>query len=632
MQPARDPMVYGRERWIKYHRDPAGRERLLRPWGALLHPLVLKAASRLDGRIEVRAGRPHERQLANVLGTSPGDARFVVQGYRDLRDLGLVAEEPGAIVVPGWGAHRPRRGPPDNDAPAWCCLLVRESETFARLPAVVRGFAHLLLRVADDDGGLPGDDVEMLKALRWLHDRHFRRTRIVDRWIAELMVDGYLIRDGRRLMIRNYERTQNRLAPGRVPPRLQIVVNTPESFERPPVEVVDLTAPATSAITVPAAAKLVRRRTEVAEPAGLRYSWPPPGWPAPTSMSGGDMDREWFHESVKPAESLEVAMRDSGHHQGQLDLAMGARGGARVARVGFQEEVKPAESFGAPLGDRDPDPDIRSQTPLSPPADGGAGKVSPLALSPPDPDRRRPRNPRLPRRPPAVYPEPFERCWEQALRRQGSRGNKFAAYRAFVEVADGNPEALATRVLEALGWQRQLTKYRRPDAMPPDFATWLRGRAGAISLYDRREDQGPEAFADPPAGPAAPKERPPWAVEKDARAERAAARAAAARDADLDRAGKQAQLAAEMARLRDAPAKAPPLPAAARSEATEGPASTTPEIAPENAAPGTIADPAIPADRADSAADGLVAAPAGRAPPLPAPRARVAAPIGGRRE
>lgn len=613
-------MKYGRERRIKYHRGPGGRESLLTPWGQLIRPLVLKAASRKDGRIEVRPGRSHERHLANVLGSVATDGRDIVRGYRDLRDTGLVVEEPGAIRVAEWSDHLPRRGSDPND-PNFVWLYPREGHRegqFGRLPAAVRGLGHNLLRIADDDGMIPETEEGVLRALRWWSSEHrgIRRSGLVARWLEVLLADGYIERTAGGLHITRWADAQPQ----------QLIPELPMPAARPahPSESQRDRAPDFS--PVPAI-----------EFVDLSEQWPPEGWPEPVRMEIDDGDRaaEGFHFAVKPSESLEVDMREAGRSGAGANRSKRFEGGSTLVHDWFGHFPKLSKSHGTPPADLIRE-DQRSDPPLTPPRTGGnAGGFS---LESPRPEPRRPRSPRpprkkLPTRPPAEYPAAFERCWEQALRRDGSRGGKFAAYRAWCEVIPelGDEEALAAKVLEALGWQSQLKQYRRADAKPPDFATYLRG-SRSISWRDRREDQDPAAFGEPDARPSEPE----WAREKR--------EAAAALDAKRERERRstiaKAKALAEQDREFEAikaslPSAPPPLPPGSFSIG-EGLGPTATENAPEKRAKAAVpnsADPAVRADGTDSTPlHHLVPATLPeRAPPIAAP-GRPSVPVGDRRE
>lgn len=93
----------------------------------------------------------------------------------------------------------------------WRKLYIREEGSFAQLPFFARALAKQLICYADDDGciALGGRDPVSAIAFRGggadLSDR-----RLLKKYIPALLADGYLVREGDALRIRNFPDAQGR--------------------------------------------------------------------------------------------------------------------------------------------------------------------------------------------------------------------------------------------------------------------------------------------------------------------------------------------------------------------------------------------------------------------------------------
>lgn len=93
----------------------------------------------------------------------------------------------------------------------WRKLYVREEGTFAQLPLFCRALAAELLKLCDDQGHIyiGGDKTfEEVVAFRLGATRGDRR--MLRQMIPLLFDDGYLVQDGNRVALRNFEKAQGR--------------------------------------------------------------------------------------------------------------------------------------------------------------------------------------------------------------------------------------------------------------------------------------------------------------------------------------------------------------------------------------------------------------------------------------
>jgi hypothetical protein len=92
----------------------------------------------------------------------------------------------------------------------WRKLYVREQGSFAQLPLMARALAKQLLCYVDDDGRIALGGREPIEALIFragggdLNDR-----RALRKYVPMLLADGYLVRDGDALRIRNFGPAQH---------------------------------------------------------------------------------------------------------------------------------------------------------------------------------------------------------------------------------------------------------------------------------------------------------------------------------------------------------------------------------------------------------------------------------------
>ncbi len=212
-----------REPWVRYPQANGGMESTVRAAARLVWPLILKAAIQGAGRIPLPPPAPDDarplderaaRHLFQLLGRdSKTDDRFVAAALSDLLQAGLVTLAPDAVVIVDWAAFAPfgRWGKGRRIQETWVRLYRFESPSFAALPMMVRGFAHLLMRQADYDGTVNADPEKLVFLLGWSEERHLRWSGFIGKALAALFADGYLIRhptDGRFAMIKNFAAMQ----------------------------------------------------------------------------------------------------------------------------------------------------------------------------------------------------------------------------------------------------------------------------------------------------------------------------------------------------------------------------------------------------------------------------------------
>jgi hypothetical protein len=192
---------------------------------SLVWPLILKAALPGNGRIGFFKDAGPARHLRKILGGRPeSEGRFYQTAIDELCRAKLISLEDEAIVVTEWVEFLPRRCPTDDlDTRRWVRLFGFESPSFRRLPPLVRGFAHWLLReVRDEEGTLIVEVDFLLDRLGWLYGddyRHLRQAGYVPSWLSILKADGYLEEhesDPGLARIRNFKTMQPALPADRV--------------------------------------------------------------------------------------------------------------------------------------------------------------------------------------------------------------------------------------------------------------------------------------------------------------------------------------------------------------------------------------------------------------------------------
>lgn len=192
---------------------------------SLVWPLILKAALPGKGRIGFFKEAGPARHLRKILGGRPeSEGRFYQTALDELCRAKLIQIEDEAIVVTEWQEFLPRqRRTEDLDTRRWVRLFGFESPSFRRLPPLVRGFAHWLLReVRDEEGTLIVEPEYILDRLGWLYGdqfRHLRQAGYVPSWLSILKADGYLEvdeSDPGLARIRNFKTMQPALPEDRV--------------------------------------------------------------------------------------------------------------------------------------------------------------------------------------------------------------------------------------------------------------------------------------------------------------------------------------------------------------------------------------------------------------------------------
>jgi len=188
-----------REPWLCYRRARCEREQKVSGTTSLIWPLILKAALPGNGRIGFRKDNGPASHLRQILGGRPKhEGRFYETAIEELVRVGMIAIDQEAIVITEWRDFLPRhrRSADELDSRRWVRLFGFESPSFRRLPPMVRGFAHWLLReVRDEDGTVIVDEAYILDQLGWLYGheyRHLKQAGYVTAWIASLRSDGYL--------------------------------------------------------------------------------------------------------------------------------------------------------------------------------------------------------------------------------------------------------------------------------------------------------------------------------------------------------------------------------------------------------------------------------------------------------
>jgi hypothetical protein len=104
----------------------------------------------------------------------------------------------------------------------WRKLYCIERGSFAALPLYARALAAELLKFSDDDGRIWVGAGDPIPALARMTGAHQGDVRLLRKHIPELLADGYLIRDGEHIVIRNQARAQrggreSDSSPARVP-------------------------------------------------------------------------------------------------------------------------------------------------------------------------------------------------------------------------------------------------------------------------------------------------------------------------------------------------------------------------------------------------------------------------------
>ncbi len=225
-----------RERWLRYKDRPCEREDTVGEVAQVVWPLILKAArnSPLDGRIAlVKGGDPTAGLLKHLGGRPLREGRYYSLALQELGAAGLLTVASDEIVINGWKQYRPSAG--GKIEFTWLKLFAGESQSFRLLPAMCRGFAHLLLRIADENGYVPATPAAIVDRLGWQTYKreyvdadgnlaHARRYLVEDghvgTWVEMLFTDGYLENHASHpglARIRNYTAFQPptpRLEPG----------------------------------------------------------------------------------------------------------------------------------------------------------------------------------------------------------------------------------------------------------------------------------------------------------------------------------------------------------------------------------------------------------------------------------
>jgi hypothetical protein len=205
---------YGRLPWARYPEVASNEELMAGAIAQMLLALLIRLGLQRKGKIAIPDGQRPTRQLYNILGgRSLSDARFIEAGLERLVAAGLVKITGDAIVLERWDSiYRPRRRGGDMDI-SWVKLVGGTKGSYALLPPFTQGFGHVLLRLAEEDGGIWKDPAVLVRQLGWglPRDRHFLGRGLVKQWLDELLADEYLVADPddqRRLLIKNFTSLQ----------------------------------------------------------------------------------------------------------------------------------------------------------------------------------------------------------------------------------------------------------------------------------------------------------------------------------------------------------------------------------------------------------------------------------------
>lgn len=93
----------------------------------------------------------------------------------------------------------------------WRKLYRRVDAAWARLPVLARGLGSELLKYADDDGRIPvRADEETGEAVCCLMGARRAEWKAIEACVQALLDDGYIIREGEAILIRNFAKAQAR--------------------------------------------------------------------------------------------------------------------------------------------------------------------------------------------------------------------------------------------------------------------------------------------------------------------------------------------------------------------------------------------------------------------------------------
>lgn len=88
-------------------------------------------------------------------------------------------------------------------------LYVREEGDFAQLPLMARAIGAYLLKSCDDEGRIPTAGRSPADAIAWRCGADRSDRRLLRKLVPQLLEEGYLVDEGSRLWIRNFEPAQN---------------------------------------------------------------------------------------------------------------------------------------------------------------------------------------------------------------------------------------------------------------------------------------------------------------------------------------------------------------------------------------------------------------------------------------
>jgi hypothetical protein len=194
-----------------FMRPVVGRRGALQLLGRCLLNELVKYADE-GGRIWFRGDDPIAG-IGSIMGVSRGDRRLMAACLEEMcGPIGIASVESRCVAVNDFSLYLPRRpGEPRSMYEAFLWLYCEESGSFARLSVFARGLAGELLRLCNDVGEIENcrDLAALVRAsvggAAGLSRHHWP---YVQRWIAELQADGYVVATENGYRIPNFEKAQ----------------------------------------------------------------------------------------------------------------------------------------------------------------------------------------------------------------------------------------------------------------------------------------------------------------------------------------------------------------------------------------------------------------------------------------
>ncbi len=158
-----------------------------------------------DGSIPIRSAAHVGASLRHRFGGDPREVSAIDRAVRIARECNAVQVSDTRLVVVEFPLWQRRT------FDTWRRLYVHEEVAFGKLPVFARALAAELMRLCNDEGVIALDVpglVEHLASREATKSERRTARRLVERWVADLIGEGYLVGAGRHLAVKNFRIAQ----------------------------------------------------------------------------------------------------------------------------------------------------------------------------------------------------------------------------------------------------------------------------------------------------------------------------------------------------------------------------------------------------------------------------------------